>query len=56
MGVDDIPLAAMGLTTIAISTEVFTAALIERVVAALEQREPVPPTEPTLRLVVRSSA
>jgi len=56
MGVDDIPLAAMGLTTIAISTEVFTAAIIERVLAVLEDREAVPVHQRALRLVVRSSA
>jgi DNA-binding LacI/PurR family transcriptional regulator len=56
IGVDDIPLANMGLSTVSIDSDVFTAVLIERVVSVLEEREPVYGDRPLLSLVLRSSA
>jgi DNA-binding LacI/PurR family transcriptional regulator len=56
VGVDDIPLAAIGLTTVAIATDVFTDAVVDNVVAVLEDRDPVPVTRPMLSMIVRASA
>jgi DNA-binding LacI/PurR family transcriptional regulator len=56
VGVDDIPLAAIGLTTVAIATDVFTDAVVDNVVSVLEDRAPTPVTRPMLTMVVRSSA
>jgi DNA-binding LacI/PurR family transcriptional regulator len=55
IGVDDVPLANIGLSTVRIDAEAFMDALIERVVAALEDREPAPQTRPILSLVPRDS-
>lgn len=56
VGVDDIPLAAIGLTTVAIATEVFTDAVVENVVSVLEDRPAVADTRPMLSMIVRTSA
>lgn len=56
IGIDDIPLARMGITTIAIDVEQFTARITERVVAFLEDRAPRPGRKPVLKLIVRESA
>jgi DNA-binding LacI/PurR family transcriptional regulator len=55
VGVDDIPLASIGLTTVAIATDVFTEAVVENVVSVLENRSPRPVTAPMLSMVVRTS-
>lgn len=56
IGVDDIPGAGVGLTTIAIDTDVFSELVVSTVLAALDNR-PRPAVESdALRLVVRDSA
>jgi Transcriptional regulators len=55
IGVDDVPLASIGLTTVAIDADAFVDALIERVVSVLEAREPVPDGRPILSLISRES-
>lgn len=56
IGIDDIPLARTGITTIAIDVEQFAARVTERVVAFLEDRPPQPGRKPVLKLIVRESA
>ncbi len=56
IGVDDIPLSNMGLSTVSIDSDVFTTVLIERVVSVLEGREPIVGDSPLLHLVLRSTA
>lgn len=56
IGMDDIPLARTGITTIAIDVEQYTARIVERVVAFLEGRPPRTGRKPVLRLVARESA
>jgi DNA-binding LacI/PurR family transcriptional regulator len=55
IGVDDVPLAGIGLSTVAIDGEAFIDALLERVVAALDGREARVHERPILSLVVRES-
>lgn len=56
IGIDDIPLARVGITTIAIDVEQVTSRLVEMVIAALENRPAKVSRKPVLRLVVRDSA
>lgn len=56
IGIDDIPLARVGITTIAIDVEQATSRLVEMVVAALENRPAKVSHKSVLRLVVRDSA
>ena len=56
MGFDDIPLAQLGITTVAIDVAQFTRRVIERVTASLENRRPRTMRKPVLRLVIRDSA
>lgn len=56
IGVDDVPLAAMGLTTVAIALDALAAATVDHVIAVLDGRDPEPVAEPLLQLVIRTSA
>lgn len=56
IGIDDIPLAQIGITTIAIDPAAVTEGIVERVLAALERRDPRVSRTPPLRLIRRDSA
>lgn len=56
IGVDDIPLARFGITTVGIDVEAYAAAISESTLASLEQRPPPPAPEGLLSVVPRSSA
>lgn len=56
MGIDDIPIASLGITTISIDLNAVTERIVEMVVATLEGREPKISRTPPLRLVRRESA
>jgi DNA-binding LacI/PurR family transcriptional regulator len=56
IGVDDIPSARFGLTTVAIDIEVVSATIVDLVTAHLDGGEPPHPDRPYLRIIERESA
>lgn len=56
IGVDDIPMASLGLTTIAVDIEVFGTGIIRSVLAALHEPQQPATEQEMLHLVVRESA
>jgi DNA-binding LacI/PurR family transcriptional regulator len=56
MGIDDIPLAGVGITTVGFDIQRYSARILEHVLAALEERPPTIDRKPVFRLIVRSSA
>ena len=56
IGVDDVPFASMGITTVAVDLTIVTENIVELVVAALEGRDPEIDDARPLQLIPRQSA
>jgi DNA-binding LacI/PurR family transcriptional regulator len=56
IGMDDIPISRLGISTIALDVKLVTERIVEQVVASLEGRAPQLSAQPVLRVISRASA
>jgi DNA-binding LacI/PurR family transcriptional regulator len=56
IGMDDIPISRLGISTIALDVDLVTERIVEQVVATLEGRVPQLSAQPVLRVISRASA